>query len=186
MVKSEKGFTLIEVLITTAILLVMVLSLYTFLVSGLLSSVKGEGKARAVQTARFAMDGELDNPQNPGLIDELRLASNINSADEDSIEFDISDSAGVVINTIDYSYVAATTGSIERTDAAGIPVTIVDHILDPDGLHFTYFDSNGDTLSAVPTPADIRQVQVEIKVDINGDGQADAALKTRVVPRNIP
>lgn len=184
MLKNEKGFTLIEVLITTALLLVMVLSLYTFLVSGLLSSVKGEGKARAVQTARFAMDGELTNPQNPGLIDELRLASNINSADEDSIEFDISDSAGVVINTIGYSYVAATTGSIERTDTAGIPVIIVDHILDPDGLQFTYFDSNGDTIPPSANP--IRQVQVEIKVDINGDGQADAALKTRVVPRNIP
>ncbi|MEW5766691.1 MAG: prepilin-type N-terminal cleavage/methylation domain-containing protein [bacterium] len=188
-IKSDKGFTVIEVIISTAILLVMVLSIYTFFVSGLFSSLKGENKSRAVQIVRFAMDGELTNPRNPGLIDELRRAGKITLADEDSINFDITDTSGVTINTIDYSYLEpvslATTASIQRADTQGSAV-IADHILHPDGLQFTYFDGNGDTLAfPIGDPSVIRQIQVEIKTDINGDGQPDAVLTTKVAPRNL-
>lgn len=184
MIKSEKGFTLIEAIISTAILIVMVLSLYTFFVSGLFSSVRGQGKARAVQTARLAMDGELTNPRNPGLIDELRLGDTISLALPNTIGFETLDTMAGIIT---YSYQGpdpkSKTGSILRSDTHG-SVTIADHILKTDGLRFTYFDIAGNTIP--PSTEPVRQVDVEIKVDINGDGQADAALKTRVVPRNIP
>lgn len=201
MIRREQGFTMIEVIITTVILAIIVLSIAAFFSFELKSWVTGENKAYAVQKARLALNGDLmKEVKNPGLIPEIRRLDEITKAQKDSIEFlkvdysvDPPDT-----HTITYSLEPdppAPTGCIRRIEERGgdhiANAIIADSILfdsagDNDGFILTYFAANDTAPLPSPPPNlnDIHQIRVEIKVDTNEDGEADFSLASRAMLRN--
>ncbi|MDI6791326.1 MAG: hypothetical protein QME81_00435 [bacterium] len=191
---AEEGVTLIETIISVVILLLIIIALHGLFSKGLFSWVRGDQRARAVQIARLALNGELTNPQNPGIIQELRQSDTIPGTvpgapgsgvlKSDALSFHKSDTMGTAVI---YEYQPGDpTGNILRTDSEGNSEIIADCILDPDGLQFTYYDKDDDPLDPLDSafdPDDIYRIRVEVRVDINGNQEEDAAMTASVIPR---
>jgi len=166
-IKNQKGFSLIEMMVVVVVLGVIVLGLVTFFTGGTKSWVSGQYQLTAQRNARQAMDR---------MVREIREASDIiaSSTSSTEINFDTPWSTD-----IKYSWSGDEGDPILR---GANPL-----INDVQSLNFKYFDALD--VEVVPTLSDetaskISKVHIDLKVDMDKDGNPDVMLNTNVNLRN--
>ena len=164
-IKNKNGFSLIELMVVLAILGIIILGLVTFFTGGTKSWVAGQSQLEAQRNARQAMDR---------MVKEIREADYINSSSVSSqIDFNTPFDGSI-------SYSLSESGDLKR----GFNL-IINNV---QSLAFTYFD-NSDTAVDLPltveTASKISKVHIDLKVDVDDDGNPDITLNTDVSLRNF-
>ncbi len=203
--REERGFTLMEMMITTIIWIVVLFALYGVFDMSITAFRVGNNKVEAVEEARMGLE-RMER--------EIRQAYAFDRANNNTALFDIwtptqirfgndldgdgksGPTAGECpgINTcelISYS-VDAGTGTLMRTNGGFAPQPMVENVEDIDGdgeaLSFTYFQRDGTTevVPGVGDEADIGAVRIELEVRVEGGNVQDSTqtLSTDVALRN--
>ena len=165
--KSNKGFSLIELMVVVTILSFMVIGLVTFFTGGARSWISGQNQLQAQREARMAMDS---------MVKEIREGKSVVTGSYEN---------GVII-----SFPTALGGGIVSFELIGNSVkrnginTLIDNI-PGGGLFFTYFD---DEEHVVVDSTQASKLRIELQVDVDGDmstgGNADIIIETEVNLRN--
>jgi len=197
---GERGFTMAELLITTAIVGVVMSGLYVMLASGEQSYLVGTNQAEAQQALRLAVDRIVQDLRTAGYCPTCASACptpfaaiTAQSATGFTIQYDwnadYNCTAGTGINTtgtVNYlgtgtqrgeNIIYALSGTnLTRREMGvdGAPVTIASGIV---SLAFTYLDVN-DVVTA--TPANIRRIGIAITAQPQNQPAATAEGKTLV------
>ena len=156
---NQKGFSLIEMMVVVCILGLIVLGLVTFFTGGAMSWVAGQSQLEAQRNARQAMDI---------MVREIIEGNSITSG---------SSAASITINYLASFGKGSVTYSLSGTTISRDGNPLINNV---QSLSFTYFDSNGSSIA----PENASKVHIDLKVDVDDDGNPDIALNTDVKLRN--
>jgi len=165
--KSQKGFSLIEMMVVVVILGLIVLGLVTFFTGGTKSWVAGQSQLKAQREARQAIDR---------MVREIRHSELINSGASTSITASIPALGMESAFNVTYSWSGETWDPINRIVSSGTNV-LINNV---QSLAFTYFDSSGNLI----VPGNASKVHIDLQVDVDKDGNPDVTLNTDVNLRN--
>jgi len=165
--KSNKGFSLIELMVVVTILSFMVIGLVTFFTGGARSWISGQNQLQAQREARMTMDS---------MVKEIRQGKSVIAVSYEN---------GVII-----SFPTALGGGIVSFELVGNSIlrnganTLIDNIPEG-GLFFNYFD---DEEQGVGDPTQASKLRIVLQVDVDGDmssgGNPDIVIETEVNLRN--
>ena len=206
--REERGFTLMEMMITTIIWIVVLMALYSVFDMSITAFRVGNNEVEAVEEARmglermereirqaYAFDRANDNtvlfePWNATNATQITFGNDLDGDRKSG------STAGECPNInacelISYS-VDAGTGTLMRTSGGFPPQPMVENVEDIDGdgeaLSFTYFQSDGTTevVPGVGLEEDIGAVRIELEVRVEGGNVQDSTqtLTTDVALRN--
>lgn len=192
-IDNQKGFTIVEILIYTAVLIVVIGSAYSILIANTKSYSSQENRVEMTQGLRAGM--EL-------MVTEIRMAgcdpdgaggigfvdNTDGNTDGNSVHFTMdADSDGSVADSEDISYYRKTTGGVQQLirrtlDDVGEPV-LAENIT---ALSFSYRFADGDV--GVPDEtdgdstndlADIRAVEITLSGETAQTDPLSGGIKTR-------
>lgn len=148
---SERGFSLLELLITISLLGIFMAAVYESVISGLRMANASDEREAIRQQLAHALDL---------LTREAAIASRVDNAEDQRFQFDADlDGNGTTENNVNYN---VSSGDLQRT-YNGITVTL---IRDLSSLDFDFVDSGGSTLSTPvgnqPLRDTIRVVQITV------------------------
>jgi len=167
MINTQKGMTLIELMITMVILSFIILGLVVFFTGGTRSWITGQYQLEAQRNARQAMES---------MVREIRHGESIvGNSDSDTIIVSIpalgSESAYNV--TYDLSGTTISRGSNPL-------------ISNMQSLLLEYYESDGTQItSPVPLNNEVSKVHIELQVDVDKDNNPDITLNSDIDLRNF-
>jgi len=171
-IKNQKGFSLIEMMVVVVILGLIVLGLVTFFTGGTKSWVAGQYQLKAQREARQAIDR---------MVREIREGNNIITGSDISITVNIPnfDDKGNIISNDTIVYRLYGTTTIQRNN-----VPLIDNVLKEDDVAiFQYY--NGSGIEVNPPASNVSKIHINLKVDVDKDGNPDVTLNTDVNLRNF-
>ena len=182
--RSQRGFSLAELLVACAMVGVVLAGVFVALQQGENAFLYGTGKVEVQQNARVAVDR---------MVRELRQGSSITAANATSITLQyIEDNAGAA-QTITVTYSLNGT-NLQRNQtipvpAAAQPETLIGGV---NTLALTYYDSANALLPAAPTVSQIQVVDIRLITQPQATGLASynlanqrATFEDRVRLRNL-
>jgi type II secretory pathway component PulJ len=206
--REERGFTLIEMMITTIIWIVVLFALYSVFDMSLTAFRVGNNKVEAVEEARLGverMEREIRQayafnrgatPTPDTRLFEIWTPTQIRFGNDLDGDRKSGPTAGEcptqnACELISYSVVAAS-GTLMRTSGGFAPQPMVENVDYVDanntGLRFQYFQRDGTTevVPGVGDEADIGAVRIELEVRVEGGNVQDSTqtLTTDVALRN--
>ena len=146
-------------MVVVVILGLIVLGLVTFFTGGAKSWVAGQSQLEAQRNARQAMDI---------MVREIIEGNSITSG---------SNAASITINYLASFGKSSVTYSLSGTTISRDGNPLINNV---QSLSFTYFDSNGSPIA----PENASKVHIDLKVDVDDDGNPDITLNTDVNLRN--
>jgi len=167
MIKTQKGITLIELMITLAVLSFIILGLVVFFTGGVRSWITGQYQLEAQRNARQAMES---------MVREIRHGK---------IVEDTSDSISIVFRTpfngspeINYNWDTGTGVLYRNTNP------IIDDVL---SLSFTYLDNTDNVIptSDLEFSNKVSKIHIELQVDVEKDNNPDITLNSDIDLRNF-
>ena len=167
MIKTQKGITLIELMITLAVLSFIILGLVVFFTGGARSWITGQYQLEAQRNARQAMES---------MVREIRHGK---------IVEDTSDSISIVFRTpfngspeINYNWDTGTGVLYRNTNP------IIDDVL---SLSFTYLDNTDNVIptSDLEFSNKVSKIHIELQVDVEKDNNPDITLNSDIDLRNF-
>jgi prepilin-type N-terminal cleavage/methylation domain-containing protein len=167
MINTQKGMTLIELMISLAILSVIILGLVVFFTGGVRSWITGQSQLEAQRNARQAMES---------MVREIRHGESIvGNSDDDTIIVSVpalgSESAYNV--TYDLSGTTISRGSNPL-------------ISNVQSLILEYYESDGTQIaSPVPVDNEVSKIHIELQVDVDKDNNPDITLNSDIDLRNF-
>ncbi len=169
--KNKKGFSLIEMMVAVVILGLIVLGLVTFFTGGVKSWVAGQSQLTAQRNARQAMDR---------MVREIREGENVKTGSDD-------DTIVVSIPALGSEFAYDVTYSLSNTTIKRGTTPLIDNVLITGEDIFEYYDSSGikyDPPDSTTLPT-ISKIHINLKVDVDDDGNPDITLNTDVNLRNF-
>jgi len=166
MIKTQKGMTLIELMVTMAVLSVIILGLVVFFSGGVRAWITGQYQLEAQRNARQAMES---------MVREIRHGKIVeNTSDSISIVFRTPFNGSPEIN-----YHLDTGGILYRNTNP-----IIDDVL---SLSFAYLDN---TDNVIPTSDSefsdkVSKIHIKLQVDVDGDSNPDITLNSDIDLRNF-
>ncbi len=167
MIKTQKGLSLIELMVTLVILSIMILGLVVFFSGGVRSWITGQYQLEAQRNARQAMES---------MVREIRHGK---------IVEDTSDSISIVFRTpfngspeINYNWDSGTGVLYRNTNP------IIDDVL---SLSFTYLDNTDNVIptSDLEFSNKVSKIHIELQVDVEKDNNPDITLNSDIDLRNF-
>jgi prepilin-type N-terminal cleavage/methylation domain-containing protein len=167
MINTQKGLTLIELMITLVILSIIILGLVVFFTGGVRSWITGQYQLEAQRNARQAMES---------MVREIRHGENIGAgSDEDTIIVSIPALGSEPAYDVTYNLFDTT---INR---GGNPL-----INNVQSLILEYYKSDGTQIaSPVPEDNEVSKIQIELQVDVDRDNNPDITLNSDIDLRNF-
>ena len=172
-IKKQKGFSLIEMMVVVVILGLIVLGLVTFFTGGAKSWVAGQSQLEAQRNARQAIDR---------MVREIRHGEEVKSGSNVSIKVAIPEFKTVTGTIPSYEV----TYNLSYTTIMRGTTPLIDNVLISGEDIFEYYDSSGikyDSPDSTELPK-ISKVHINLKVDVDKDGNSDITLNTNVKLRN--
>jgi len=166
MIKTQKGMTLIELMITTVILSILILGLVVFFSGGVRSWISGEHQLEAQRNARQAMES---------MVREIRHGETVdNSSDPTSIVFKTPFNGSLNIN-----YHLETGRILYRNTNP-----IINDVL---SLSFAYLDNIDNVIPTSDTEFSnkVSKIHIELQVDADKDNNPDITLNSDIDLRNF-
>ncbi len=154
---SQKGFSLLELMVAMAIASVLMAGIYTFYHNQLKTHITQQEMVDMQQDARAAMYMMTREIRMAGY-DPLNTGATIRTANVAEIAFSSDDNGNGAIGTNERFYYALNNGNLERGrwDDLGNLNTVA---LNIDALNFRYLNNDGITASSLE---DIRSVQITL------------------------
>ncbi|HEU4370835.1 MAG TPA: prepilin-type N-terminal cleavage/methylation domain-containing protein [Methylomirabilota bacterium] len=145
---NERGFSLAELLVATAVVGLLMLGLFVTLQQGQAAYLFGSARAEVQQNARVALSR---------IVEELRTASSVTALAATNIALDFVDETGTAVS-VQYSLVGT---DVSRNQTVPVPAAVQPEILvgGVTSLTFTAFDLNG---AATTVPGNAYAVQMRI------------------------
>jgi len=166
---TQKGMTLIELMVTMVILSIIILGLVVFFSSGVRSWITGQYQLEAQRNARQAMES---------MVREIRHG--------EIVKKDGSTSTSIIFNTpfngspdIRY-HLNNGTGILYRNTTN----PIIDDVL---SLSFTYLDNTDNVIdtSDLEFSNKVSKIHINLQVDVDGDNKPDITLNSDIDLRNF-
>lgn len=167
MINTQKGLTIIELMITLAVLSIIILGLVVFFTGGVRSWITGQYQLEAQRNARQAMES---------MVREIRHGETVDdSSTLTSIVFKTPFNGSPNINY----YLDTGTGILYRNTSP-----IIDDVL---SLSFTYLDNTDNVIDAsdLEFSNKVSKIHSELKVDVDGDSNPDITLNSDIDLRNF-
>jgi len=167
MINTQKGMTLIELMITLAILSIIILGLVVFFTGGVRSWITGQYQLEAQRNARQAMES---------MVREIRHGKTVD---------DSSTSTSIVFKTpfngspdINY-YLDNGSGILYRNTNP-----IINDVL---SLSFTYLDNIDNVIPTLDLEFSnkVSKIHIQLQVDVDGDNNPDITLNSDIDLRNF-
>jgi type IV pilus assembly protein PilW len=159
---SQKGFSLIELMVAIAIASVLMAGIYTFYHNQLKTHITQQEMVDMQQDARAAMYMMTREIRMAGY-DPLNTGATIRTANVAAIAFDSDENGNGAIDSDERFYYALNNDTLVRggwnTPSAPVPENLNPVALNIDALNFVYLNNAGDTTSDL---ADIRSVQITL------------------------
>jgi type IV pilus assembly protein PilW len=176
---SQKGFSLLELMVAMAIASVLMAGIYTFYHNQLKTHITQQEMVDMQQDARAAMYMMTREIRMAGYDPQYNSGATIRTANVAAIAFDSDDDGDGVINAnSERFYYALNSDTLVRggwnTPSAPVPVNLNPVALNIDALNFVYLDNAGNTTSDLPS---IRSVQITL-VARSGD-EVPALMRKR-------
>lgn len=156
-INNKKGFSLIELMVTLALLSIIVIGLVTFFGGGIRSWITGNNQLRSQREARMAMDM---------MVKEMRSGDSVTFNSEQSVTVNIpalgSDNPYIVTFKKDDD-------SLKKETVKNGVTSISELLSEISKLEFSV---NGN------------RIDIELEMDLDDDGKSDINLKTDVFLRN--
>ena len=168
MINTQKGMTLIELMVTLAVLSIIILGLVVFFTAGARSWITGQYQLEAQRNARQAMES---------MVREIRHGETVekNSSTLTSRAFKPPFNGSPDINY----YLDTGTGILYRNTNP-----IIDDVL---SLNFTYLDNNDNVIPTSDSEFNnkVSKVHIKLQVDVDGDSNPDITLNSDIDLRNF-
>jgi len=164
--ENKKGFNLIEMMVSMAILGLIILGLVTFFTGGTKAWIAGQSQLKAQREARQAIDR---------MVREIREGKNVKTgSDDDTIVIFVPALGSEDAYDVTYNLVDTT---INR---GGNPL-----ISNVQSLILEYYESDGTPIAPpVPVDNEVSKIHIELQVDVDNDKNPDITLNTDVNLRN--
>jgi len=168
MIKTQKGMTLIELMITTVILCIIILGLVVFFTGGVRSWITGQSQLEAQRNARQAMES---------MVREIRHGESIvGNSDDDTIIVSVPALGSELAYNITY-------------DLSGTTISRGGNLLisNVQFLMLEYYKSDGTQIAA-PVPAvdnEVSKIHIKLQVDVDKDNNPDITLNSDIDLRNF-
>jgi len=166
MIKTQKGMTLIELMVTMAVLSVIILGLVVFFSGGVRAWITGQYQLEAQRNARQAMES---------MVREIRHGKIVeNTSGSISIIFRTPFNGSPEIN-----YHLDTGGILYRNTNP-----IIDDVL---SLNFAYLDNIDNVILTSDSEFSnkVSKIHIELQVDVDGDSNPDITLNSDIDLRNF-
>jgi len=166
MIKTQKGMTLIELMVTMVILSIIILGLVVFFSGGVRSWITGQYQLEAQRNARQAMES---------MVREIRHGRSIvGNSDDDTITVSIPDlGTGAYNVTYDLSGTTINRGSNPL-------------ISNVQSLILEYYKNDGSQItSPVPVDNEVSKIHIKLQVDVDKDNNPDITLNSDIDLRNF-
>lgn len=163
-IKNQKGFSLIEMMVTLGILSLIIIGLVTFFSGGTRAWVTGQYQLEAQRNARFSMDR---------MVKEIREGNSISSG---------SNATSITINYLTSFGKSPVTYSLSGTTISRDTNPLIENVLTGEAI-FKYYN-NSDT-EVTPPDATVSKIHINLKVDVDKDDSPDITLNTDVDLRNF-
>ncbi len=176
-IKNKKGLALSELMVATAVLSVLVVSIGNVYGNGQQSYFYIEGSVANMQEARHAVEQ---------VSRDLRTTIQITSATGEQFAFDGDYNGDGTIESISYAKVSKSGGGFTLNRTIGTSTKVVG-----DGLVnsasepvFTYYDQEGNVIT---NGADAKLVEVDLKIDMeaNKSPNRSTTVTTKIQLRNL-
>ena len=167
MINTQKGLTLIELMITLAVLSIIILGLVVFFTGGVRSWITGQYQLEAQRNARQAMES---------MVREIRHGETVDdSSTPILIVFKTPFNGSPEINY----HLNIGTGILYRNDNP-----IIDDVL---SLNFTYLDNidNEIETSDPDFSNKVSKIHIKLQVDVDKDNNPDITLNSDIDLRNF-
>jgi len=168
MIKTQKGMTIIELMVTMAILSVIILGLVVFFSGGVRAWITGQYQLEAQRNARQAMES---------MVREIRHGKTVDiSSTSTSIVFKTPFNGSPDIRY----HLNIGTGILYRNTTN----PIIDDVL---SLNFTYLDNTDNVILASDSEFSnkVSKVHIKLQVDVDGDSNPDITLNSDIDLRNF-
>ena len=168
MIKTQKGMTIIELMVTMAILSVIILGLVVFFSGGVRAWITGQYQLEAQRNARQAMES---------MVREIRHGKTVDiSSTPTSIVFKTPFNGSPNIRY----HLNTGTGILYRNTTN----PIIDDVL---SLNFTYLDNTDNVILASDSEFSnkVSKVHIKLQVDVDGDSNPDITLNSDIDLRNF-
>jgi prepilin-type N-terminal cleavage/methylation domain-containing protein len=167
MLETQKGMTLIELMITLAILSIIILGLVVFFTSGARSWITGQYQLEAQRNARQAMESMVREIRHGETADDSSTPTSIVVKTPFNGSPDIND------------YWDAGRGTLYRNTNP-----IIDDVL---SLSFTYLDNIDNVIetSDLEFSNKVSKIHIQLQVDVDGDNNPDITLNSDIDLRNF-
>jgi prepilin-type N-terminal cleavage/methylation domain-containing protein len=194
LLREEKGFSLVEVMVTMLIMIIVLFALYSIFDMSIKTYSFGNSKAEAMENARLGMDKMEREIRQAYAFDKANGNNQLFPTwDENQLEFgnDLDGSTAVECPNVDedceiISYTLDGNGNLMRTseDPPPVPQAVVENVED---VEFRYFQRNGTT-EVLPGGNESLIGMVRIVVDVRVESVAPRdgtqTLTTDVALRN--
>jgi len=167
MIKTQKGMTIIELMVTMAILSVIILGLVVFFSGGVRAWITGQYQLEAQRNARQAMES---------MVREIRHGETVEvSSTSTSIVFKTPFNGSPDINY----HLDTGTGILYRNTNP-----IIDDVL---SLSFTYLDNTDNVIDTSDSEFSnkVSKIHIKLQVDVDRDNNPDITLNSDIDLRNF-
>jgi len=170
MINTQKGMTLIELMVTLAILSIIILGLVVFFTGGVRSWITGQYQLEAQRNARQAMESMVREIRHGKIVED--------SSTSTSIVFKTPFNGSPDINY----YLDNGTGILYRNTNP-----IINDVL---SLIFTYLDNTDPPDNVIETSDlefsnKVSKIHIQLQVDVDGDNNPDITLNSDIDLRNF-
>jgi prepilin-type N-terminal cleavage/methylation domain-containing protein len=157
-INNKKGFSLIELMVTLALLSIMIIGLVTFFGGGIRSWITGNNQLRSQREARMAMDR---------MVKEMRSGESVTFNSEQSVTVNI---PAFGSDNPSYRVTFKKDDDSLKKETVKNGVTSSSELLSE--ISKLEFSVNGN------------RIDIELEMDLDDDGKSDINLKTDVFLRN--
>jgi len=166
MINTQKGMTLIELMVTTVILSIIILALVVFFSGGVRSWISGQYQLEAQRNARQAMES---------MVREIRHGKNIGAgSEEDTIIVSIPALGSESAYDVTFNLVDTTIKRGENPLISNVQTLILE-----------YYESDGTQIaSPVPLVNEVSKIHIKLQVDVDKDNNPDITLNSDIDLRN--
>jgi len=167
MIKTQKGMTLIELMVTLAILSIIILGLVVFFSCGVRSWITGQYQLEAQRNARQAMESMVREIRHGRTVDDSSIITSI------------------VFNT---PFNGSPDINYHLDTGSGILYRNTNPIIDDvQSLSFTYLDNTDNVIptSDLEFSNKVSKIHIELQVDVDGDSNPDITLNSDIDLRNF-